>query len=78
MAGPGGVTLPFVSVGEAAAIWEVVARCGMERGLVSLAAGGGDAGADSHNSATKTILGEEQARIAYLMDSHLLLRKQSI
>jgi hypothetical protein len=32
MAGLGGVTLPFVSVGEAAAVGEVVAECGMERG----------------------------------------------
>jgi hypothetical protein len=32
MAGPGGVTLPFIGVGEAAAVREVVAGCGMERG----------------------------------------------
>ena len=32
MAAPGGVRLPFVSVEEAAAVEEVVARCGMERG----------------------------------------------
>jgi hypothetical protein len=32
MARPGGVTLPFVGVGEAATVGEVVAGCGMERG----------------------------------------------
>jgi hypothetical protein len=71
MAGAGGVRLPFVGVGEPAAVEEVVARCRMEGGLVLRA--GGDAsgwwrrgwsyyekqrGADSQNSNTKTILGE--------------------
>ena len=31
LAGAGGVRLPFVGVGEAAAVGEVVAGCGMER-----------------------------------------------
>jgi hypothetical protein len=44
MAGEGGVMLPFVGVGGAAAVGEVVAGCGMEKGPVSPAAGGGDAG----------------------------------
>lgn len=44
MVGEGGVMLPFVGVGVAAAVGEVVAGCGMERGPISPAAGGGDAG----------------------------------
>jgi hypothetical protein len=43
LAGAGGVRLPFVGVGEATAVEEVVAECGLERGLVLRA--GGDAGA---------------------------------
>src|SRR5271170_5785433 len=46
MGGAGGVLPPLVGGGETGAVGEVVAGVGMEKGPVSPAAGGGDAGAD--------------------------------